>query len=218
MATLLAFPSPVVVEPQRNDAMPADAPQTPAGDDDAWGHWMGRAQGGDNAAYHALLSAIAPYLRAIARRYLGDREDAEDAVQDILIIVHGVRHTYEPGRPFKPWLATIATRRCIDVLRRRARRVQHEGLAEEPFDRIDEDSPGPDDALARGQAAQHVRRAVADLTPRQQQAIELVHLKDLSLNEASSESRQSVSALKVACHRALKSLRHALGKEDVPHD
>lgn len=214
MATLLPFPVPDAAAdmPLHREQVPDGLSGAPPGDDDAWGAWMARAQAGDTVAYHALLGAIVPYLRAIARRYLGAREDAEDAVQDILLIVHGVRHTYEPGRPFKPWLGTIATRRCIDVLRRRARRIEHEVLTDEPLDRVDDATAGPEEAAARRQAARDVRAAVAQLSPRQQQAIELVHLKDMSLNEASAESRQSVSALKVACHRALKSLQHALGK------
>ena len=219
MATLLPFPVPDTAAdmPLQREQVPDGMSGAPVDDQDAWGAWMARAQAGDTAAYHALLSAIVPYLRAIARRYLGAREDAEDAVQDILLIVHGVRHTYEPGRPFKPWLGTIATRRCIDVLRRRARRIEHEVLADEPFDRVDDATAGPEEAATRRQVARDVRTAVAQLSPRQQQAIELVHLKDLSFNEASVESRQSVSALKVACHRALKSLKHALGKGES-HD
>ena len=187
-----------------------------SGDAD-WSRWMRQAQAGDGVAYQRLLQAVVPYLATIARGLLARPDAVDDAIQDILLIVHGVRHTYEPGRPFKPWLGTIATRRCIDVLRRRARRIEHEVLADEPFDRVDDATAGPEEAATRGQAARDVRTAVAQLSPRQQQAIELVHLKDLSFNEASVESRQSVSALKVACHRALKSLKHALGKGES-HD
>ena len=105
--------------------VPTDADAAPQADPspDDWGTWMALAQAGDRQAYQALLQAIGPYLRAIARRLLG-HEDVEDAVQEILLVVHGIRHTYQPGRPFKPWLATIASRRCIDLLRRR----QREGL------------------------------------------------------------------------------------------
>ena len=102
--------------PSLDAEAPFDAP-------DDWGAWMARAQAGDQQDYRRLLQAIGPYLRAIARRMLG-QDEAEDAVQEILLVVHGVRHTYEPGRPFRPWLSTIATRRCIDILRRR----QREGL------------------------------------------------------------------------------------------
>src|SRR5258708_273845 len=83
--------------------------------------WMGRAQGGDRAGYHRLLTEITPYVRSIAARYHRTREDVEDAVQDVLLSVHTIRHTYDPGRPFGPWLATIADRRALDRLRKRLR-------------------------------------------------------------------------------------------------
>ncbi len=84
-----------------------------AADDACWAALMLRAQDGDTVAYHQLLQEIAPYVRAIARRYLGRGEDAEDGVQEVLLVVHGIRHTFERGRPFKPWLGTIAARRCM---------------------------------------------------------------------------------------------------------
>ncbi|MFN7183697.1 MAG: RNA polymerase sigma factor [Thermomonas haemolytica] len=178
---------------------------------DAWGAWMARAQGGDKQAYHALLQAVEPYLRAIARRMLG-HEDAEDAVQEILLIVHGIRHTYQPGRPFKPWLSTIATRRCVDLLRRRQREGARvgEAIAAETF--VDA-GPEPADALARAQRDAQVRRAVSALSPGQRDAVRLLHLQGLSLREAERQGRQSAGALKVASHRALKALRRALQGE-----
>ncbi|NZA26773.1 sigma-70 family RNA polymerase sigma factor [Luteimonas sp. SJ-92] len=178
---------------------------------------MARAQDGDRVAYHALLTGIAPYVRAIAQRHLGRGEDAEDAVQEILLVVHDIRHTYERGRPFKPWLGTIAARRCVDLLRRRARRAAHEADADDALDRLPAASPGPDEATAQRDDGRAVRAAVDGLAPKQRQAVRLLHLEELSLGEASARSRQSTGALKVACHRALKTLRHALAGKGDPH-
>ncbi|HEU0307447.1 MAG TPA: RNA polymerase sigma factor [Lysobacter sp.] len=185
---------------------------------EVWGAWMVSAQDGDRDAYHALLVGITPYLRAITQRYLGRCDDAEDAVQEILLVVHDIRHTYERGRPFKPWLSTIATRRCIDLLRRRSRRSEHEVASDDDFDLLQETAPTPDEAAARLHESQSVREAVAGLSPKQQEAIRLVHLGEMSLGEASAQSRQSVGSLKVACHRALKTLKQALGNKGQDHD
>jgi RNA polymerase sigma factor (sigma-70 family) len=217
MATILPFQRSAQARPMPQRGEPAafsHSPDRARDSGEVWAGLMARAQDGDRVAYHALLSDIVPYLRAIAHRYLGRDEDAEDAVQEILLVVHDIRHTYERSRPFKPWLSTIATRRCIDLLRRRTRRVAHELLADDTLDQQPQASPGPEEATARLHDARTIRDAVADLSPKQQEAIRLVHLRDLSLNEASSESRQTVGSLKVACHRALKSLRHALSKQD----
>ncbi|WP_394697524.1 RNA polymerase sigma factor [Pseudoxanthomonas japonensis] len=218
MATILPFPMPTPAMPQRSEQVVHNVPGRTPDPDDTWSALMVRAQDGDKVAYHALLNDITPYLRAIAGRYLGRGEDAEDAVQEILLVVHDIRHTYEPGRPFKPWLGTIATRRCIDLLRRRSRRIEHELLVDVEFDHLQDASPGPEEATTRLQEAQDVRDAVAELSPRQQEAVRLMHLQDMSLNEASVQSKQSVGSLKVACHRALKTLKHALHKGDGRHD
>jgi RNA polymerase sigma factor (sigma-70 family) len=84
---------------------------------DDWGVLMARAQTGDSAAYRELLQAILPWLRQIAAARLRARHDVEDAVQDILLTLHAIRHTYDPARPFKPWLIAVARRRVADRLR-----------------------------------------------------------------------------------------------------
>ncbi|MEP6635046.1 MAG: sigma-70 family RNA polymerase sigma factor, partial [Luteimonas sp.] len=145
-------------------------------------------------------------------------EDAEDALQDVLMIVHGIRHTYERGRPFKPWLNTIASRRCIDLLRRRAHRLQHELADGQDADDSAQDEHGPDDHAALQHAAGKLREAVAALPSRQREAIRLLRLSELSLNEAAEQSDQSIGSLKVACHRALKSLQHTFAKKEHSHD
>ncbi len=183
-----------------------------------WALWMLLAQDGDRAAYHSLLIAVMPYLRSITRRYLGRGEDAEDAVQDVLMIVHGIRHTYERGRPFKPWLSTITSRRCIDLLRRRGHRLQHELAGVSEADEGIHEGPGPSESAERGYQAHTLRHAVAQLPDRQREAIRLLRLNELSLKEAAAASDQSIGSLKVACHRAIKSLQLALAGKDYRHD
>src|SRR5215468_9431282 len=82
---------------------------------------------GDGAAYHRLLKAITPVLRAAARRGLAragqSPDQAEDIVQDILLAVHLKRHTWDVRAPFAPWLFAVARNKLIDALRRRGKRV-----------------------------------------------------------------------------------------------
>src|SRR3954469_9144816 len=88
---------------------------------------MRSAVAGDGAAYHRLLSAIAPGLRAAARRGLAragqPARQSGDIVQEILLAVHLKRHTWDVAAPFAPWLFAIARNKLIDALRRRGRRV-----------------------------------------------------------------------------------------------
>lgn len=221
MATILPFERSVrlrqmtPISPAATLEQPCDELRDSGG---KWAEWMLLAQDGDRDAYHRLLVGIAPYLRAIARRYLGRGEDAEDAVQDILMIVHDIRHTFERGRPFKPWLNTLASRRCIDLLRRRSRRLRNEIATEDYMGEEVDAGLGPDEATTRLREAESLHQAVEGLSPRQREAIRLLRLSEMSLNEAAEQSRQSVGSLKVACHRALKSLQQILAQKGQSHD
>jgi RNA polymerase sigma-70 factor (ECF subfamily) len=174
---------------------------------------MARAQDGDRQAYRTLLQDITPYARALATRYFKEPSDAEDAVQDVLLSVHAVRHSYDPGRPFGPWLVAIANRRIIDRLRRhtraRLREVElspeHETFLLEAANFHHEDPPAAEAAL---------HAAITALPREQREAISLLKLKEMSLKEAAALSGRSISALKVATHRAIKSLRKRLRQPD----
>lgn len=198
-------------------ATPSDG--TASGDDGArWGEWMARGQAGDNAAYHDLLQAIVPYVRAIARRYLGSGGELDDAVQEVLIVLHGVRHTYEPTRPFKPWLGTIAARRCIDIGRQRSRRARREVFDEQSVAGMSDGGDGPERALERSQQAHAVHAAVAGLAPKMRVAVRRVHFEELTHHEAAHGTTQSPGSIKVACHRALTKLKTAIGAQDSRND
>lgn len=176
-----------------------------------WDGWMAAAQAGDARAYDRLLRDCLPLLRAIARRRIADHAEAEDAVQDTLLTVHRMLATYDPARPVRPWIAAIAERRCIDRLRRRGRGAGRES----PIDDHAETLAAPPGVTGEDRVAnRQLRDAVAELPESQRTALRLAKLEDLPLSEASARSGLSVGALKVATHRALKTLRRKLGVED----
>lgn len=176
---------------------------------------MTRAQDGDRHAYRALLEEVTPYLRALAARCFKAPNDIEDAVQDVLLAVHAVRHAYDPRRPFGPWLVAIANRRIIDRLRRqtRARFREFELTTEhETFFTCQTNLQSSFDQTSADEAALH--EAIGKLPSDQRQAIKLLKLKEMSLKEAALASGRSVNALKVATHRAIARLRKLLNTPD----
>ena len=89
---------------------------------------MARAQQGDSNAYVTLLRAITPRVRQLVRAkrgFLGE-SDVEDVVQEVLLSIHAVRATYDPGRPLMPWLWAIVRHRLADAGRRHVRHGAHE--------------------------------------------------------------------------------------------
>lgn len=179
--------------------------------DGEWEAWMAAAQQGDAVAYDRLLRAMLPLLRGVARRRIRQPAEAEDAVQDALLTIHQLRHTYDPARPLRPWLVAITERRAIDRLRRHGRSAGREVPLDDQRETFAAGPANEGEALV---AARQLRAAVAALPPAQRTALALAKLEDLSLAEASRRSGMSVGALKVATHRAVKALRRRLGTED----
>jgi RNA polymerase sigma-70 factor (ECF subfamily) len=184
-----------------------------AGVGEEWGRLMEAAQAGDAVAYRRLLAEIVPFIRAVARRRHASPDRVEDVVQDVLLTVHRVRHTYDPSRPFTNWLAAIAGRRSIDALRRKLRADQVETFSPVAYETYAD--PDANKEIATHENAAVLGEAIAALPPGQRQAVELLRLRELSLAEASAESGQSVGALKVSLHRAIRALRAILGREEI---
>ena len=180
---------------------------------DNLGDLLRAAQQGDGDAYLQLLRAITPRIRHAVRRQRGfaGAAEVEDLVQDVLLSVHAVRSTYDPSRPFGPWLSAIVRNRLVDGARRYARIARQEVIVDDigvTFSSVEpnEQSVDEDDAAA-------LHEAVRALPEQQRQAIELLKLKELSLKEAAQVSGTSIGALKVATHRAMTTLRLTLARK-----
>jgi RNA polymerase sigma-70 factor (ECF subfamily) len=172
---------------------------------------MRAAQAGDVRAYTRFLGETATLVRRFVRSRVPNADDGEDLVQDVLLSLHTVRHTYDPGRPFLPWLMAIVRNRMADRMRRMMRRAAHEVSAAV----LPETSAEVPTNTERGVIDERtLRRAIVDLPPGQRTAIEMLKLKEMSLKEAAAASGMSVGALKVATHRAIKTLRAVLGKKE----
>jgi RNA polymerase sigma factor (sigma-70 family) len=164
-----------------------------------WDRLMAAAQVGDANAYRTLLAELALWLRRYYARRLPPAM-TEDAVQDVLLAIHEKRHTYDPARPFGPWLAAIARYKWIDRLR---------SLKADAAEPLDENIGVPDhgDAVIAGSTFQQL---LAELKPPQAEAIRLVKLEGYSVEEASRTTGQSVSLIKVNIHRGLKRLANII--------
>lgn len=181
--------------------------------EEQWAEWMRAAIKGNTQAYDRFLTAVTPHLRAMARRrcdQLGaPASEAEDVVQEVLLAVHLKRGTWDPARPIGPWLSVIVRNKLIDSLRRRGRRVNVpiedviETLeAEQPtdgFDRLD---------------AEHLLQRLKDP---QQDIVRSISMQGTSVRETAERLKMTEGAVRVALHRALKSLA-ALYRSETRED
>jgi RNA polymerase sigma factor (sigma-70 family) len=163
---------------------------------------MTRSQNGDKQAYAVLLEQTGRWLtRFFAQKIASDAVD--DLVQDTLISLHRKRASYDPSRPFLPWLAAIARYRWVDRLRQTykhaATTLDHD---------IGEDSH--EDIVG---AKISIDRLLDQIPDNQARVIRLVKINGLTILEAAAKSGQSAPLVKVNIHRGLKKLAALIESE-----
>ncbi len=177
-----------------------------------WAEWMTAALAGDEAAYHQLLTALTPVLRANTRRSLSQMGapvgDAEDIVQETLLAIHLHRNTWRQTDPIGPWVAAIARYKLIDSLRRRGRRA--EVAIDELADALPDSGADPEEELGRRQ----VVRLVDRLQGRQGAIVRAISLEGAGIRDVAAKFRMSEGAVRVALHRGLKSLAQLYRSRD----
>lgn len=174
---------------------------------------MQLVQQGDAQAYHSLLGEVALRMRRLVRRRAPwlTPADVEDVVQDILLSLHQVRGTWDPARPFLPWIVAIAHARLADNARKYARRARIDLAASDLAETFRDVQANRDAETVVNLLS--VRKAMKGLTRTEKQAVELLRLREMTLSEAAEASGSTVPALKVAVHRAMRKLRATLWKE-----
>ena len=165
---------------------------------------------GESAAVNECIDGFGALVWSLARRLSPNRDDAEDAVQEIFMDVwkSAARFDSRQGSE-KVFIATIARRRLIDRLRRHATRPQFAG--EEELDALGFAEPG-----TRGEISSEAERAaeaVAQLGADQQQVIELAVLHGLTHSEIASRTGMPLGTVKTQMRRGLIKVRELLGIE-----
>lgn len=167
---------------------------------------MANAQGGDKRLYERLLKELAPVIEAYVRSRFGTLTFTEDCVQECLLAIHNARHTYDPGRRFRPWLFAIVRNKTVDLLRRsytseraRAERAVHAAAAEAA-------APDPAAELAAGEI-------LANLKPQFRSALMLTKIAGYSVIEAAAHSGISETAMKSRVRRAIRAAESLLNEE-----
>lgn len=163
-----------------------------------------RVRAGDTEAYAPLVERHYTRFLRFATRMLGDRADAEEAVQDAFVRAYRALDRYEERDRFDGWLLRIVVNQCRTAgarSRRRARTFVSWELAED----AGEWGPAP----SRGWSAA-VRRALDELAPDVREALLLKYVEEQSYEEIAETTGLGVSALKMRVKRARERLRARL--------
>lgn len=170
---------------------------------------VARVLAGDVAGFTVLVDRYYGMCLRFAIRTLGNRHDAEDALQETFLNAYSALGRYRERQAFRAWLYRILINRCRSVGRQRQRRLRrfvedgeaHESAAADPL--ADGDS-GLRDAL---------QSALDTLEPRLREALVLKYGEGLEYREMSAMTGAGVSALKMRVKRACQALRPLLEGE-----
>jgi RNA polymerase sigma-70 factor (ECF subfamily) len=165
---------------------------------------MAATQTGDKAAGNVLLTEVGVWLERYFRRRVPPHQ-IDDLVQEVLIAFYTKRGTWDPARPFLPWLAAIARYRWVDHLRKFYKHDAAELMEDDAVEDSEEEV-----VLARVS----LDRLFGMIPDKQAEAIELVKISGLSISEAAQKTGQSESLVKVNIHRGLKKLAALVEKAD----
>lgn len=180
--------------------------------EDAWRAWMVAAQAGDSAAYEKLLLELLQRARRLVGARVSDTASREDIVQNALVSIHRARHSYRADRPFTPWFNAIVRNATIDWVRMRSRQLPRE-LPLEP-ERVADRAAEPAPAGEHEALSPDLQQALSTLPQAQRQAVEMIHLEGLSVEDAAARAGVTKGALKVRAHRGYQALRSLLRRTD----
>ncbi len=170
-----------------------------------WDGWMRAALKGDQKAYLLLLTNLRLWLAAYFTKRV-HYNAVEDLVQDTLLTLHAKRQTFDPHYSFGPWIAAVARHRWIDHLRATLKYVETQLDDNFLYQETERDA-----------CAKHDVKALLKLIPPPQaKVIELVKLRELSIEEVSKQTGHSPSSVKVMVHRGMKKMMAAV--EEVQDD
>lgn len=173
-----------------------------------------RVQDGDTAAFDELVRRHSRRAFAVAWRIMGRREDAEDLVQESFMAALNRIASFEPGRPFAPWLLRIVMNRGLNARRSRALRATDEL----PLD-VSTGHDSPHEGLERRELTQRLRAAMAELPERQRMVLQLFELDGLSAAEVAEVLGISAGTVRWHAHEGRAALRRALaGTYGNPED
>ena len=168
---------------------------------------MSRYASGDDAAFGTVYDVVAPRLLAHLLRRTGNRQLAEDVVQEAFLNMHRARGSFQRGASVLAWAFAIARRLHIDRLRRGRHDSPTVLDATVVLSTLVSHEPSGDAIVHARQLVEQVARVLDALPASQRVAFELLKLDGLSLSETALALGTTVMAVKLRAHRAYEALR-----------
>ncbi|UOF91938.1 RNA polymerase sigma factor SigW [Fodinisporobacter ferrooxydans] len=173
-----------------------------------------RAKRGDQQAFAEIVERYKDKLYNVAFRMLGNRQEAEDAVQEAFLRAYANLKTYDSSYKFTTWIYRIITNLSIDRLRKR-KIDESLDAANDPdeislYHTISSDELTPEEEIVRSETQDEVQSAILQLPPAYRATILLKYVHDRSVQEISEILRIPAATVKTRLHRGREALKGIL--------
>ncbi len=168
---------------------------------------------GDHAAYRSLVERYQKYVFTITYNVLKNREEAEEAAQDVFIKVYRTLASFERKSKFSTWLYTIAYRTALDYQKKKKYNTRSIDSEESYLQIEDTKSKNPDQSMHQEDLKEKLKAAIRELKPGDASVITLFYLHEKSVQEVAQIMDLTVSNVKTKLHRLREALRSQLEQQ-----
>ncbi|GGH49698.1 RNA polymerase sigma factor [Comamonas phosphati] len=176
---------------------------------------LDRVAAGDEAALKHLYDQTASRLHGLALRIVGNKEWAEDVLQESFLGIWRSAGNYRDSlSPPLAWMGMVVRSRALDFLRRRRSERLHVNVSIEDMDALPEgvDTPGPMQWVEASEQAAALHQCLERLERAQRQVVSLAYLRDLSHSELASYLKLPLGTVKTWMRRSLEQLRKCMAR------
>jgi len=168
---------------------------------------------GDQTAYRSLIERYRNYIFTITYNVLKNREEAEEAAQDVFIKIYKTLGSFERKSKFSTWAYTIAYRTALDYHKKKKRHTQSIDAEESYLQIEDKVSLNPDQTMHQQDLKEKLKAAIRQLKPIDASVITLFYLHEKSVQEVAQILELTVSNVKTKLHRLRETLRTQLEQQ-----
>ncbi len=172
------------------------------------------AKEGDNFAMRKLYEQNYSSVFRLAGRYAGNREDAEDIVQDVFIKAFNSlnKFSYKKGGSFGGWIYRICINLSINFIKRK-KKISGAGQ-ESHWEPVAHEN-SPDEKYRSNEVYRKVEEALNSLSPKQKMMFVLKHYEGLKIDEIAAKMECSSGSVKKQLFRATDKLRQRLDRDQL---
>jgi len=167
--------------------------------------------------FELIVRRYTPVLYSLCYRMTGNREEAEDAVQEIFVKAYSSLDSFDPSRRFYSWLYTIAVNHLRSLNRKRERRggsdIPYEDTVSEAV-RKDEMSEAPDSAVVQREGERIAHEALSELEEKHREVFVLRMVEGLSGKETARILDIPENTVKTYLRRAKEKLIESMKKRE----